>query len=87
MSYYRLFFRDDHGHFSGCREFEAPDEAHAMGRADRMCRGLNRELWRDGTFLRRWEDGAGDLSFERPDPTAYGVLRAAHSAGIGTSRK
>ena len=50
MSYYRLYFRDYEGHFCGCRQFEAPDEAHAIGRADRMCCGLNRELWGGAGF-------------------------------------
>jgi hypothetical protein len=70
MSFYRLYFRDYEDHFSGCREFEAPDEAHAILRADRMCCGLNRELWAEGRFLRRWDDGADDRSFDRPGPTA-----------------
>ena len=59
MSFYRLYFRDYEDHFSGCREFEAPDEAHAIVRADRMCCGLNRELWSENRLLRRWDDGAG----------------------------
>ena len=60
MSYYRLYFRDYEGHFCGCRQFEAPDEAHAIVRADRMCCGLNRELWGERRLLRRWDDGDGD---------------------------
>ena len=63
MSFYRLYFRDGGGHFSGCRQFEAPDEAHAIGRADRMCQGLNRELWWESRLLRRWDDGTVDRSY------------------------
>src|SRR5688572_502035 len=66
MSYYRLYFRDYEDHFCGCRQFEAPDEAHAILRADRMCCGLNRELWGESRLLRRWDEGAGDRPFGRP---------------------
>jgi hypothetical protein len=70
MSFYRLYFRDYEDHFSGCRQFEAPDEARAIVKADRMCCGLSRELWSDNRLLRRWGDGAGDRLFERLPPTA-----------------
>ena len=66
MSYYRLYFRDDSGDFSGCRKFDAPDEAGAIEQADTMCRGLNRELWWESTLLRRWGEGASRRAFERP---------------------
>lgn len=60
MSVYRLYFRDREGHFSGCRQFEAPNDVLAISRADRMARGFSRELWWEGTLLRRWDDaGAG----------------------------
>ena len=70
MSFYRLYFRDYEDHFSGCRHFEARDEAQAIVRADRMCCGLNRELWSEDRLLRRWDHGAGDLPLGRPHPTA-----------------
>ena len=57
MSFYRLYFRDREGHFSGVREFEAYDEAQAIGRADRICRGDRRELWREEKLLKRWDVG------------------------------
>jgi hypothetical protein len=59
VSFYRLYFRDRDGHISGVREIEARDEAQAIGRADRMCRGERRELWREHSLLRRWDGGAG----------------------------
>jgi hypothetical protein len=84
MSYYRLYFRDYEGHFCGCRQFEAPDEAHAIVRADRMCCGLNRELWGERRLLRRWDDGDGDRPFERPPSDLGRVLRGdAGSSGSG----
>ena len=52
MSYYRLYFRDYEGHFCGCRQFEAPDEAPAIVRADRMCSGI--------AVLLNWFIGAAD---------------------------
>ena len=65
MSYYRLYFRDREGHFSGCRQFQAPSDAQAIGRADRMARGFNRELWWESRLLRQWGDGTGHRHFER----------------------
>lgn len=62
MSVYRLYFSDREGHFCGVRGIEAQDDAKAMGRADRMCPGLRRELWRGDSLLKRWGDGNGDLS-------------------------
>jgi len=59
-SYYRLYFRDREGHFSGVRHFEAQDEAQAIGRADRMASGFRRELWWENSLLRRWDNGADD---------------------------
>ena len=58
MSFYRLYFRDRDGHFMGVRQFEARNEAQAVGRADRMCVGVGRELWHDNHLLRQWGDGA-----------------------------
>jgi hypothetical protein len=70
VSLYRLYFRDREGHFYGVRHFEAQDETQAIGRADRMARGFNRELWWENSLLRRWGDEAGDRPFERFPPTA-----------------
>jgi hypothetical protein len=62
MSFYRLYFRDRRGHVSGMREIEAPDDAQAIGRVDRMYHGDSRELWRDNNLLRRWDDGVARRS-------------------------
>jgi len=59
VPFYRLYFRDRDGHFSGYREIEAHDEVQAVGRADRMCRGERRELWRNSSLLKQWEFGEG----------------------------
>jgi len=62
VSFYRLYFRDDGDHFSGCTQFDAPDEARAIERADRMYRGLDRELWWESRLLKRWiSRGAGGV--------------------------
>jgi hypothetical protein len=55
MSFYRLYFRDHAGHFSGVREIEALDAEQAIGRADRLCRGERCELWREDRLLKRWD--------------------------------
>ena len=60
MSNYRLYFRDYEGHFCGCRQFEAPDEALAIERADRMCCDCSRELWSESGLLRQWGGGVPD---------------------------
>ena len=75
MSSYRLYFRDRDGHFSGCRQFEAPNDVRAISRADRMARGFNRELWWESRLLRRWDNGGGDRRFERPPSDLGRVLR------------
>ena len=78
MSSYRLYFRDRDGHFSGCRQFEAPSDVRAISRADRMARGFNRELWWESRLLRQW----GDAHFERPPSDLGRVLRGdARSSG------
>jgi hypothetical protein len=59
MSFYRLYFRDSEGHFSGVREIEANDLAQAIGRADRLCRGERCELWLENKLLKRWEVEGG----------------------------
>ena len=59
--FFRLYFRDREGHFSGVRHFEAQDEAQAIGRADRMARGFRRELWWENSPLRRWVDEASEV--------------------------
>ena len=59
MSFYRLYFRDRKGHFSGVREIEAFDEAQAIGRADRLCHGERCELWRESRLLKRWDAREG----------------------------
>ena len=53
---YRLYFRDREGHFSGCRQFEAPSDVRAISRADRMARGFSRELWWEKSLLHRWDE-------------------------------
>ena len=55
MSFYRLYFRDREGHFSGVREIEAYDEAQAIGRVDRICHGERCELWQENRLLKRWD--------------------------------
>ena len=57
VSFYRLYFRDREGHFYGVRQFEAPSDVQAIGRADRMARGFQRELWWEDSLLRRWDEG------------------------------
>jgi hypothetical protein len=65
VSFYRLYFSDGEGHFSGVREIEAHGDAQAIGRADRMSRGFRRELWRDDTLLKRWDEGQAGLEAKR----------------------
>jgi hypothetical protein len=86
MSYYRLYFRDGDGHFTGCRQFEALSDPQAISRADRMARGFNRELWWESRLLRRWGDGAGNVHFERhPSDLGRILRRDADSTGRGDS--
>ena len=84
MSYYRLYFRDGDGHFTGCRQFEALSDVQAISRADRMARGFNRELWWESRLLRQWGDGAGNRHFERRPSDLGRVLRGdPGSSGSG----
>ena len=80
MSYYRLYFRDRDGHFTGCRQFEALSDPQAISRADRMARGFNRELWWESRLLRQWGDGAGNRHFERHPSNLGRVLRGEASS-------
>jgi hypothetical protein len=66
VSFYRLYFRDSDGHFSGMREIEARDDAQAIGRIDRMFRGDRRELWRNEILLGRWMAEQDDCCRTRP---------------------
>ena len=84
MSYYRLYFRDRDGHFTGCRQFEAPSDVRAISRADRMARGFCRELWWESRLLKRWGDGAGIRHFERPASNLGRVLRGDAGASDGS---
>jgi hypothetical protein len=63
MAWYRVFLRDREGHFSGVRELEADDDAQAISRVGRMCRGLSCELWHDETLLCRWDGEKTDDPF------------------------
>ena len=69
MSYYRLYFRDREGHFSGCRQFQAPSDAQAIGRADRMTHLCCREP-PEGSGNRRSSATTGDRQNDSAQPAA-----------------
>ena len=56
MLYYRLYYFDRFsGHIDHFREFEAVDDAAAIGLAERWKDGRCTELWNRERRLRRWE--------------------------------
>jgi hypothetical protein len=70
MIYYRLYFMDSFsGHIDHFREFQADDDAAAIGLAEKWSEGHPMELWSRQRKLKRWD---GDFMI----PTSIGKTAA-----------
>jgi hypothetical protein len=61
MPYYRLYYFDRFsGHIDHFREFDADDDAAAVGLAERWSDGRPMELWNRERRLKQWASASPD---------------------------